>query len=1115
MLFTASNQSWRPLCRMATKTLLLMKLAAFIICITCLQVSAGAFSQTLNLSVKDAPVEKVFNEIRLQTGYSIVYNNSLLKNAHHVSIEGKNLPLETVLALSVKNQKFTYVLREKVIVIKPAHNMDAISAQPMAQNAERAVTGRVEDEEGNRLQGVSVVLKRSGKGTITDANGSFTLQQVDDTDVLVFSFVGFEQQQIQVLNRNSFFLRLKRSEKSLDETIVVGYGTTTRRLNTGSVARVTAKEIAAQPVTNVLQALQGRMPGMFIQQSNGLPGAAMTVQIRGANSLAKSNTPFYIVDGVPFLSESINRQSTADFVLGSAEGAASPLNILNPSDIESIEVLKDADATAIYGSRGANGVVLITTKKGKAGKTSFNMNIQSGRSKATNMLDLMKTEEYLALRRQAFAANGAPINATTAPDLVTWDQNAYTDFQKLLLGGSAHTTDISASLSGGDIRTNFLFSGTYHDESNIYPGAQGYSRYGLNLSMNHRSLDQRLKLGVAAIYSSDKNNISVTDLARLAYELPPNFPLYNPDGTLYWTGVIGGKTNPLAYLNQANTNVSTNLLSNLDVRYNLFKGFEIKTTLGYSKTDMDQVQLFPLSSMDPSISFNQPRSNFSYNVTQNYIVEPQASYNTNIWKGKLEILAGGTWQFSKSKMPFYMTASGFASDEFIRNPSSATTLTARTASQDYKFASLFTRINYNIENKYLLNLVDRRDGSSRFGPGNRFGNFGSIGAAWIFTEENWMKGLPVLSFGKLRGSYGLVGSDFIGNYAYLATYQPSTYVYNGTPGLVPSRLPNGNFQWEETRKLEVALELGFLDDDIMLTASAYRNRTGNQLVNYAISAQAGFTTYQANLPALVENRGLEFTLNTNNIDKKDFKWSSSINISFNENELVAFPGIERTSYYSQFLVGHPISGYYVYQYKGINATTGLPEMEDLNKDNAVSFGLAATGRGDRYFAGSQMPDFHGGLLNNLSYKGFDLSLFFQFVKKDARSLLGASFYPPGAFYNGSAQLAQDYLALGDPDKLVSAVTSTPSGLAAFRAYSTYTGSDAALRDASFIRFKNLSLGYTVPAGILKGLKLQRARLFVSGQNLFIITGYDGYDPESATIATPPLRTLMGGIQLTF
>lgn len=1115
MLFTASNQSWRPLYRMATKTLLLMKLAAFIICITCLQVSAGAFSQTLNLSVKDVPVEKVFNEIRLQTGYSIVYNNSLLKNARHVSIEGKNLPLETVLVLSVKNQKFTYVLREKVIVIKPAQNMDALSTQPIDQEVERMITGRVEDEEGNRLQGVSVVLKRSGKGTITDANGSFTLPNVDDTDVLVFSFVGFEQQQIEVLNRNSFFLRLKRSEKSLDETIVVGYGTTTRRLNTGSVARVTAKEIAAQPVTNVLQALQGRIPGMFIQQSNGLPGAAMTVQIRGANSLAKSNTPFYIVDGVPFLSESINRQSSTTFVLGSAEGAASPLNILNPSDIESIEVLKDADATAIYGSRGANGVVLITTKKGKAGKTSFNMNIQTGTSSATKFPELLGTQEYLELRKLAFAGNGGTPTTANAPDLLVWDQNAYTDFQDLLLGGSAHATDVNASLSGGDIRTNFLFSGTYHDESNIYPGAQGYSRYGLNLSVNHRSLDQRLQMGISAIYSSDKNNISVTDLARLAYELPPNFPLYNPDGSLYWTGVIGGKANPLAYLNQANTNISTNLLSNLDIRYKLLKGLDIKTTLGYSKTDMDQVQLFPLSSMDPALASSIPRSNFSYNVTQNYIVEPQASYRTNIWKGKLEVLAGGTWQFSKSNMPVYLTASGFASDEFIRNPSSATLLSARTASQDYKFASVFGRINYNIENKYILNLVGRRDGSSRFGPGNRFGNFGSAGAAWIFTEENWMKGLPVLSFGKLRGSYGLVGSDFIGNYAYLATYQSSTYVYNGTTGLVPSRLPNSDFQWEETRKLELALELGFLDDDIMLTASAYRNRTGNQLVNYTLSAQAGFTSYQANLPALVENRGLEFTLNTTNIDKKNFKWSSSFNISFNENKLLEFPNIENSSYFATYVVGNPISSFYLYQYKGINATTGLPEMEDLNKDNRVSNGFEATGRGDRYYAGSQQPAFHGGLLNNISYKGFDLSFFFQFVKKDARNLLAASFYPPGYIYNGAADLTRDYLALGDPSKLATAVTSTSSGLAAYLAYSNYSGSNASLSDASFIRFKNISLGYNLPKNLLKGIKMQQARLFVSGQNLFTITGYKGYDPESASIVTPPLRTLTGGIQLTF
>ncbi|NII28484.1 TonB-dependent receptor [Pseudoflavitalea sp. X16] len=1103
-----------------TKTLLIMKLTVLLLLTACLQVSAKSYAQQVSLSLKDAPLEKVFKEIQKQTGYQFVYNNRLVRGSRNVSLQVSKVSVEQVLQLCFKDQPLTYAIIDKTIIVKPkeVRSFTAASAPVLI-----AIRGTVQDEEGNPLMGVSITIKGSDKGVTTSANGEFSIPEADENATLVFSSVGYEAQTIPVQKRTSFFVRLKRSTKALDEMYIIGYGTTTKRYSTGSVTRITSDDISKQPVTNVLLAMQGRMPGVYVAQNNGLPGAGLTIQIRGANSLNRTpgqlpytiNQPLYIIDGVPYLSEPINTQSTTSNVLPSAEGNTHPMNTINPADIESIDILKDADATAIYGSRGANGVVLITTKRGKAGRTQFTMNVNTGQSKVANFVELLGTPEYIALRKKGFANYGNTPTVANAPDLLVWDTTAYTDFQKVLIGGTAHSTDVTASVSGGDTRTNFLLSGSYHHETNVYPGGQGYRRAAANISINHSSADKKLSIGFTAIYSADKNNITATDLTTYAYNLSPNFPLYKADGSLYWTGDLLGTKNPLGYLYQTNDNKTSNLMSSLNLKYNLIKGLDIKTTMGFSRTDMDQVRITPSISMDPGVASNVPGSMFSYNYTNNYIIEPQATYKATIWKGTLEALAGGTWQFRQSKQPFYTIASGFASDEFLRNPSLATTISTRTSSQDYKYASFFGRLNYNWDGRYIANLVYRRDGSSRFGPGNKYGNFGSAGAAWIFSEEQFVKGLHWLSFGKLRGSYGVIGSDAIGNYGYLDSYSSYSYAYNGMAGLYPSRLANADYKWEETRKLEAAIELGFLNDRLLLTAAFYRNRTSNQLINFTVSPQTGFTTYQSNLPALVENKGWEFSLSSTNIRNKDFTWSTSLNVSLNRNKLLKFDNIEKTSYFGQYIVGNPISSVYVYHYKGIDTLTGLPSFEDANKSGTITGGFAATGRGDRYFAGTTYPEYFGGLSNTFKYKGLSLDILFQFVKQKARSIMSASFYPPGYMYNASAEVVHEYLALGSRDKLITATTSPSSALAAYLAYSNYTGSDALLVDASFIRLKNVSLSYSLPEKLLRKARLNNLRLYVQGQNLFTITSYDGFDPESQSVSVPPLRTIVTGIQFTF
>ncbi|WP_191968002.1 SusC/RagA family TonB-linked outer membrane protein [Rhizosphaericola mali] len=1075
-------------------------------------------------------MESAVNSIAKKANIRLVYEKQIWKNTGYITVSFKNVTLKSILDKIFENTSVIYeTINDQFIVLKTQNRLNNTSFIDNTKTTKInqsgfLIEGTVVDEQNTPLSGVNIRVKDGSQSAISNERGYYNIGISKPGVTLIFSFVGYQTKEQVVYSMSTLNETMQSDPANLDAIVVIGYGTTTKRLSTGAQSGIGAVDIAKQPVTNVLQALEGRLPGVFITQTNGLPGAGINVQIRGSNSLSKSNRPLYIIDGIPYLSSPINTATGTSNVLPSAEGNTSPLNTINPADIENIEVLKDADATAIYGSRGANGVVLITTKKGKEGNTKFNATISNGISKVAHFVPMLGLSEYLRLRELAFSNGSMPSSTptnTTAPDLTLWDTTQSTDWQKKLLGNTAHTFDATSSISGGNRQTNFYLSGTYHREGNVFPGSQHYERGGMNLNLNHSSNDQRFNLNFTAMYSADKNNITTTDLAGYAYSLPPNFPLYNNDGSLYWLpGTIGSLPNPLGYLNQTNDNKTSNLMGNLGLKYTIVKGLDVKSSFGYSKTDMDQTTLRPLTSLSAAYSVpTSGTSSFSYNYTNNYIVEPQITYHSEFGKNEINLLAGGTYQYSKSRQPYYILASGFASDDFLTNISSATSVSTYSSSQDYKYTSVLGRINYNYNRKYIANFNIRRDGSSRFGPNNKFGNFGSLGAAWLFSEESLLKNnIHWLSFGKLRGSYGIVGSDDIGNYQYLETYSTYSYVYNGVSGLNPTRIANSNFKWEETRKLEIGLELGFLKDRISINTSYYRNRTSNQLLNFPLSSQTGFTTYQSNLPAKVQNAGWEFSLNSTNIKKKEFSWTTSFNISRNRNKLLSFPNIENTSYYSSYVVGNPITAYYLYQFAGIDPSTNLPSFTSFlngGTTGSPTTGLVATKRGDRYYVGTSLPSFFGGLTNSITYKNLSLDFTFQFVKQKGRSLASASYYPPGYLNNMSSDVVNNYLGLGNEYDLVTAGLSTTKGRAAYRGYSYYTGSDATVVDASFIRMKNISLSYTLPNALLKKINSQMIRIFVQGQNIFTITKYKGFDPESQGVVTPPLRTIVTGIQLTF
>jgi len=1079
-------------------------------------VSAQSLSEKkYTVSFNNSSLEQAVKQLETQSKIKFVYNETLISQRKRLSNSFKDKTLAEILTVILDEYDVSYeMIDNKYIILKslepkPARGNAVSEVQPSRQNG-FVQTGLVLDETGLPLPGVSIRLNNASNVALTDAKGRFQIGIPRDATLLIFTYVGYKNTELKATRNQELYLNLEPDPGRLDEVNVIGYGTSTKRTGTGSSGGITGDDLMKTPASNPAAALQGRVPGVYITQGNGLPGSPMRFTIRGTNSLAGRNNPLFIVDGVPFLAEAVNAQ--AGNALDAANGSTSPLNSLNPADIESISVLKDADATAIYGSRGANGVVLITTKKGKAGKTQVEGMVKQGFSEVSHFVNTLSTQQYLAIRRKGYENTGIDPVTDDAYDLTKWDQNAQTDFQKLLIGNTAQMTDANVALSGGDERTNFRFSGTHLRQGNVFTKDQGYQRSSFNLNVGHRSLDQKFEVSFSAIYSSEKNNVSVLDLTSAAYNLPPNYPLYNEDGSLYWSGVpFGVPTNPLGQLNQVQNNLSSTLVSNMMLSYNIIQGLTFKTSLGFSRADMDQSRLYPMSSMDPGVSWNESRSIFANNNSTNYIIEPQLNYTRKISRGSLTALLGGTWQSQNSKQPYYTLASGFPSDAFLEDLASAQNVSTSSGSSQYKYISFFGRVNYNWESKYILNLNFRRDGSSRFGLNSRYGNFGSAGAAWAFSEEKFAKTLSFLSFGKLRASYGIIGSDQIGDYQYLDSYASVPYSYNGVSGLVPTRIANESYRWEQTKKMDIGIDLGFFKDKLSLSAAYYRNISGNQLVAYPLSIQAGFNSYQANLPAEVENKGWEFTLSSQNVKNTNFRWSSDFNFSINTNKLLSFPDIEKTSYFTQYVVGRPLNSNYVFQYTGFDPQTGLPTVADLNGNGSINYGFADTGRGDRYFAGGTQPKFYGGLSNTLTYKNITLDFLFQFVKQKGRTILSQSFYPPGFMYNAAAQPILEYVNAGLPGQ--PQITSTYDD--AYEAYSDYTGSDALLTDASFIRLKNVNLAYDFSGNWLKKMKLRKLRVQLQAQNLFTITNYLGFDPESQGVNLPPLRTIVGALQFTF
>jgi TonB-dependent starch-binding outer membrane protein SusC len=1104
------------------KLLLIMRLTALLILIAALHVGATGHAQRVTISVKNASIENVFKEIRKQTGYQFLYNNQMLDKAKKVSITIQDATLNEALDICFADQPLTYEIVEKTIIIKVKLEIPNAGATNIAASID--VSGRITDIKGNPIPDANIMIKGTKRGTATDVEGRFKIA-AEQGNVLEISAIGFGKKEIKVNGSQQINIALEIASSVLDEVQYIAYGTTSKRLSTSNIGSVKAADIEKQPVQNPLLALQARVPGLFISQPSGISGTGVNVRIQGQNSIANGNDPLFVVDGVP-IDAQLERIGFEGAVFTRGGGYGSPLNYINPLDIESIEVLKDADATAIYGSRAANGALLITTKKGKAGAMRLDLNMQTGWGKMTRRVEMMNTRQYLDMRYEAFRNDN--INwrdpSISANDLKVWDTTSYTNWQDELLGGTSRYSNINAAVSGGSSNLRYLVSGTYQKEKTIFPFPDfDDQKAAVHLNLNANNNDQKFRLQLSANYVFDDNKLPRIDLTTAALLKEPNAPpLLNADGSINWAPDASGNTtlgsnysgNVMIQRHQKYRDATDNLLTNLKLEYKILPGLDIGSSFGYNQMQSNAYSTYPLIAVAPAHRSTAIRSaQFGNRNIQSWNVEPQANYRTSIGKGVIDMIIGSQF-LSRAAASNDLLAKGQLTDEMLDNVNTAATIERGGGySSIYRYLALFGRVNYNYADKYILNINARRDGSSRFGPRDRFHNFGSVAAAWIFsTEKFFRRYVTMISFAKLRGSFGTTGSDQIGDFRFLRLYNvgTSSVPYQGGIGLIPAGLSNLNLQWEETRKLQVGIDVGLFQDRLFVNATFVRNRCSNQILSYPLPSQTGDNGYQVNLPATIQNKNWEFVVTGKIIQTKSLVWTSTLNLTMPQNKLIKFPGLSTSTYARRLHLGKPMDVWGYYHWLGVAPGTG----DYLYADKKGNPTLTPDPLEDNNMLLSFFPKY-AGFENTLSYKGVQLTFIFQLVKQKgyyfSAAFNGLPYWFPGMFgagvSNQPVNLLDRWQKPGDLNKSVARYsTISPTNV-------DILDSDRAYADASYIRLKNISLSWDLPQKSLHKAFVRSLQLYLHGQNLLTFTNYKGLDPEAQGLSLPPLQLCTVGIKM--
>jgi TonB-dependent starch-binding outer membrane protein SusC len=937
---------------------------------------------------------------------------------------------------------------------------------------DRTITGTVTSSDDKLpIPGVSVRVTGTQIGTVTDANGKYSVKVPSGSKTLEFSFIGYLAKNLAITASNTINVALASDSKTLSDVVVVGYGQQSKALTTQTTATVKAESFKNMPIQTPQQALQGQAAGVNMINSSGVLGSEAQITIRGGGSISAAGRPLYVVDGVPLNSSGGDYTQTQ----GGSSGL-NPLINISPNDIESMTVLKDASAVAIYGSRGANGVILITTKKGASGKTRISADYQNGFSSPTSVEEMMSADQFRQFRTDYLKANNL-----TVP---TYPTASYNWVDAVIRTGKSNTVNLNAS--GGDDRTKFYLGGTYSDESG-YTLGNNLKRLSGRLNLDHKISD---KFTVGLNYSLShidmdrigSENNTYAPLTAAYLQLPYVTP-YGPDGKFQNTGFVANVVAIAA--TGINKNYSDRSTGNAYLEYKIIPGLRLKTDWGIDNYGIDE-KYRETDLLTPG--------GYAYRThyTDNKWVSTNTlNYDKTFGKHTIAALAG--YSFETAKLTQMMVeGSGFVSDDLPNVGSASTPITASENIYEWALQSFFGRFNYDFDKKYLFEASLRRDGSSRFGPNKKYGNFYAVSGGWLISNEAFFnKDNNIAQNLKLTASYGTSGNDNIGFNAYYGTFASGSN-YLGQAGLTPSNVPNPDLSWEETGQLDIGLSAR-LFKAIDVQFNFYNKNTTGALLTVPYPYTTGYASANRNVGKM-RNRGYEVSINSDNIVGRDFTWRTSFNIGFNKNTIIDLPvnpdedgrNFLQGSAVQRAITGYSKNSFYLIRYNGINPQTGNAEW--LKKDGTVTTTPLAS---DRVIVGKGNPDFSGGITNTFTYKNFDLSAFFNFSYGNDVYLDGLQFadnFGSGS-YNKSVKLLNYWKQPGD-DAFAPALNSSTR--------TTYQqASTKQLMDGSYLRLKTLSAGYSFPKELLQRTKLFTSlRIYFQGQNIWTIKNKDFRgDPE--------------------
>jgi TonB-linked SusC/RagA family outer membrane protein len=1111
-----------------------------------LQVSAGSYAQKITLSEKNAPIKHVLDKIRTQSGYDFLFTTTNLKNAKPVTIQVKNAELKVVLEQVFEDQPFDYSVAKNSVVVskKEPSFLDKLRNVISAVD----VRGRVLDENGRAMPGVSIKVKDDSRRSIVSGEQGYFNISVPDNAILIFSYVGYVTQELPA--RQSMVVTMLQSQNKLEETVVVGYGTIKRKDLTGSVSSIKTTEIKDVPFMSVDDALVGKASGVQVIKADGSPGGAVRIRIRGGASLLGTNDPLYVIDGIPTVvsnnfmnaqSDIVNPIEAANYgedfnnsVSGAFARGLNNLAGLNIADIESIDILKDASATAIYGSKAANGVVIITTKKGKQNsKPQLSANYYTGintpiKEKVLNADQYKSTLKEAATnyinerkRLNLSLTTSAAVQALRIMNDPAFFGNANTDWLDQILR-NGYTNNADVSVSGGGAGSRYYASLNYTQQDGTITGSD-FNRLSGKMNLDNE-ITSRFKVIANLNYGFTKTNITSGAYAQ-ALNAPPTFGIYNEDGSFGNLGALSadyrGYQNPVAVATTTNRAKDYTLMGSLSAEYDILKDLKFKSTFSANYSNYNQLNYTP-SYVEVGGFYGRESSggglgSQSTSNTLSTFIENTLTWNKTFNDDhRLNVLAGTSWE--KNRMDFFSaTGKGYPDDDFLNNlTSAATAVSVRggNPSGQSSLLSFYVRANYVFKDKYLLTFTGRSDASSKFSPGNQVGYFPSGAVAWRVSEENFLKDVKWINEIKLRVSAGRTGTQSIGDHLWRTLYTPDSYA--GQNALVPSQLGNANIKWESTTQQDLGLDFNLFNGRLGGTFGYYNKITDGALLNLTPAPSSSFSSVIYNI-AKIRNRGLELELHGDFVRNKRFSWNGALNISQNVSKVLNIDGGPFSNPNDRNALnlgtsivkeGEPLGLLYGRVSAGILRTQEQVDaykaafpyyiyFQPLVNIGDLSYVMDEDGFWKQDIIGKAAPKFFGGYTNVFSLGRLSLTSLFTF------SYGSKLLYQKDVGDFNMSSLANRGVSVLDHYSASNPNASHPRLL--FN--ETMMLSNENVYDASYLKLKSLTLGYNLPSALLQKLRISNMSVFATGTNLFTVTSYPGPDPE---VSDDPGSVIGGG-----